>query len=227
MPSLVPLLALAACLQDPQRSESDPTWRITLEPYVWLPSLSGRGETSSSPELDVNVVGEFDVGFPLALRAERPDGRAFTLDALYARWRDSEGSLRTETDVLLLEGGHAWPVGRGCELAAGLRYLEVGFEVTLGPGTGKSDASLLDPWVGARSELALGDDLALRLGADVGGFGVGSDFSWQALALLAWRPAAAWRLELGYRALALDFEDEGLSYDLQAYGPILGLALQL
>lgn len=203
-------------------------WSFTIEPYVWLPSLDGQGSAEGSPSVEVDVVGELDTAFPLALRADAPGGRfALTLDALYAGWRDDEGSLRTDTEVRLLEGGIGLPVGRGWEVTAGLRGVRLDFEVELGSVDEREEASFVDPWIGARSDLALGDAWALRLAGDVGGFGVGSDLSWQALAFLAWLPSSRWRVELGYRALAVDFEDDDLEYDLLAHGPILALAWRL
>jgi hypothetical protein len=68
----------------------------------------------------------------------------------------------------------------------------------------------VDPLVGARirHRLAAGQELLLR--ADVGGFGVGSQFSWNALAAYSWefavRDGVTYSGLLGYRALDVDYE---------------------
>ncbi len=87
-----------------------------------------------------------------------------------------------------------------------------------------------DPFFGARirHELAPGQEVALR--GDIGGFDVGSRFSWQALAtynrhLFDFKgfPVDAY---LGFRALSVDYtQGFGLNkytYDVVQYGPVAG-----
>lgn len=88
-----------------------------------------------------------------------------------------------------------------------------------------------DPFVGARVRhtLAPGQELTVR--GDFGGFGAGSDFSWQAIATYDWRLCATGGYTLdayiGYRALSVDYsQGNGLStyeYDVLQHGPIVGL----
>jgi len=66
---------------------------------------------------------------------------------------------------------------------------------------------------------------------DVGGFGVGSKFSWQALAALNYdfcvRTNVTWSGMLGYKALFVDYsKGSGLTqyeYDMTMHGPIIGV----
>jgi hypothetical protein len=86
---------------------------------------------------------------------------------------------------------------------------------------------LVDPIVGVRYRRDLGERGYLRARADVGGFGVGSDFAWNASVLFGYRFSPGFSANLGYRALAVNF-DEGsgsdrVAYDLSLYGPILGV----
>jgi opacity protein-like surface antigen len=215
-------LSASARSQDAAAGRDD--WKFTVEPYIWLPSLSGQGQTNTSPSVDVNVVGDFDVGLPVAFRAVAPEDRySISFDGLYARWVDDQGATETKTQLGLIEGGFGYPVAKTCSLEAGLRYLEVDYDVDIGAFSSRAKASFLDPWVGARAEFKLADQWSTSIRGDVGGFGVGSDLSWQALALVAWKPSDNWRFDLGYRAFAADFNDSGLEYDLLAYGPIIGV----
>ena len=63
--------------------------------------------------------------------------------------------------------------------------------------------------------------------ADVGGFGVGSDFAWQAVARIDWKFSEKVSATFGYRALDADYEDgEGSSrflYDVLTTGPVAGM----
>ena len=72
------------------------------------------------------------------------------------------------------------------------------------------------------------------LRADVGGFDVGSKFSWNALAAYSWefavRNGVTYSGILGYRALSVDYEQgSGVNkyqYDVVQHGPIMGLTVK-
>jgi hypothetical protein len=69
------------------------------------------------------------------------------------------------------------------------------------------------------------------LSGDVGGFDVGSKFSWQVLALLEHEfcrsRTVTWSAMLGYKALSVDYtQGSGLTlyeYDMTMHGPIFGV----
>jgi len=81
-----------------------------------------------------------------------------------------------------------------------------------------------DPIVGARSRLPLSRRLKLMLRADFGGFGVGSERSYNLGAVLAWSLGERAQLVAGYRHLDVDYDD-GFRYDVATSGPVLGLVL--
>ena len=220
------LLVVAFALAGAARAqETQEDWRVTIEPYVWVPALEGEGSAGGSPEVDfeIDYPGELSAALPLALRIEAPSGHSFVLDGLYARWTDDDGSIETESEVSLVEAGAGVPVGEAWELVAGLRWIELGLEVEIGGADADAEESWIDPWIGARGDVPIGGSWSVRGGADVGGFGVGSDFTWQALGFLAWS-STSWRFDLGYRALSLRFDDDDLDTELLAHGPILGVA---
>lgn len=90
----------------------------------------------------------------------------------------------------------------------------------------------VDPLVGGRIryEIAPGHQLSLR--GDVGGFGVGSKFSWQAVAAyrfdFAQSNGVIYSGILGYRALYVDYaKGEGrqrYGFDMLQHGPVIGLS---
>jgi hypothetical protein len=100
-------------------------------------------------------------------------------------------------------------------------------------GTLSASASVnwVDPLVGARLRHQFAPGLDLSISGDVGGFGAGSKFSWQALATLNYEFAktknVSWSGMIGYKALSVDYsKGEGLSayeYDMTMYGPIFGI----
>jgi hypothetical protein len=62
--------------------------------------------------------------------------------------------------------------------------------------------------------------------ADIGGFGVGSDFSWNALAGFGYKTSETQTAYIGYRALSVDREDgtgdDLFKWDVLYYGPEIG-----
>ena len=89
----------------------------------------------------------------------------------------------------------------------------------------------VDPFVGfrVRHELAPGSELQFL--GDIGGFGVGSDLTWQ---LFAGYGFDFWQSNLhgviGYRALAVDYTSDSNAnrnnLDLILHGPVVGLSFQ-
>ena len=91
----------------------------------------------------------------------------------------------------------------------------------------------VDPFVGMRIRHELAPGQELQFLGDVGGFGVGSDFSWQLFAGYSF-DFSFWQSTLhglvGYRALAVDYsEGSGRnenSVDLVLHGPVAGLSFR-
>lgn len=120
---------------------------------------------------------------------------------------------------------------------AGARYtyLGVDLDVTTERSTisDNGNQSWVDPIIGTRVIVDLSERWQLLMGGDVGGFGVGSDFTWSALGLVGYRfplfGAEATAVG-GYKALYQDF-DEGsgntlFKWNMTMHGPIVGLVIR-
>lgn len=91
----------------------------------------------------------------------------------------------------------------------------------------------VDPFVGAviRHELAPGQNLVLR--GDIGGFGAGSQFSWNVLAAYSFeickQEGVTYSGIFGYRLLDVDYEQGSgrtkYEYDVLQHGPLSGLTI--
>lgn len=92
----------------------------------------------------------------------------------------------------------------------------------------------VDPFVGARIRQQLAPGQAIELRGDVGGFGAGSQFSWQAIAtynsplcVIHGIPVDGY---VGFRALSADFsQGSGRSrfeWDNVIYGPVIGATMR-
>jgi len=156
-----------------------------------------------------------------------------------ARWSSGGGGslkdapvFQRYTAVDLLAGARYWhqeaDLKFGLSAAVDLNGLVVSRNRAIARG---GDVDWVDPLVGFRIRhgLAPGQELVLR--ADVGGFDVGSQFSWNVLAAytfdFAVRDGVTYSGVLGYRALSVDFEKNSgankYEYDVVQHGPLIGL----
>jgi hypothetical protein len=150
-------------------------------------------------------------------------------------------------------GSQCSPGSTAFDLLAGARYwhqeLDVSADVTgtlafggpLGITIRRSRAiarsgsvDWVDPFVGARLEQQLAPNKGVVLRGDVGGFGAGSEFSWQAIATynsplceIRGIPVDGY---VGFRALSADFsQGSGRSrfeFDNVIYGPVIGATMR-
>jgi hypothetical protein len=75
-----------------------------------------------------------------------------------------------------------------------------------------------DPFIGLRGRLYLSRSWDLAEKCDIGGFGVGSELAWQAEAAVGYQINRHIFAEAGYRALGMNYKDNGLTYDVIALG---------
>jgi len=216
---------------DLNAARQQPHWRFEVAPLLWLASIEGQGGDGSAPSVDIgqdwSPFGSINGGFMLAFEARAPDERFSLLaDGLVLSLADDEGALRTDTDALMFEFGAGLPLdaAKNWEAIAGLRYVDLEFGTELAGFSTNARQTWIDPWIGVRGDVELGGRWGMGMRADVGGFGVGTQFSWQALAALQAHLGKSVRFDIGYRAIGLDFDDDELEYDALIHGPQVALA---
>jgi opacity protein-like surface antigen len=74
--------------------------------------------------------------------------------------------------------------------------------------------------------LRLNDRLALTAYGDVGGFGVGSEFTWQTFATLDYKVAENATVSAGFRYIHIDYQKGRNDISLQMAGPIIGASIR-
>lgn len=75
-----------------------------------------------------------------------------------------------------------------------------------------------DPYIGVRGRYNISERFYLTAKADIGGFGAGSDLSWQAEAAVGMMVTKNIFSEVGYRALGVDYNKDGLHMDTVTHG---------
>ncbi|MBF9032339.1 hypothetical protein HKCCE3408_18220 [Rhodobacterales bacterium HKCCE3408] len=128
---------------------------------------------------------------------------------------------------LTLAAGRRFDTGGGStiDVLGGLRGWRLDGLVSV-PAVGVSlapEQSFVDPIIAVRGNAPLSDRWSLLGYIDVGGFGVGSDLTWQAAVTANYQATDNLYLSVGYRHLFLDYEDGGTVFEGSMTGPLLGL----
>lgn len=85
--------------------------------------------------------------------------------------------------------------------------------------------TFVDPVTAIRFNSQIAPRLSLLAYGDVGGFGVGSDLTWQGVATLNYRTGKSLYLSAGYRHLYLDRPSGGTRFEGYLSGPLAGATL--
>jgi len=90
-------------------------------------------------------------------------------------------------------------------------------------------ASWVDPLVGLQYNVPIGESWRFNLRGDIGGFGIGSDFTYQMLANFRWQASERFGVVFGYRVIGFDYEEghdaDYERYDLVQQGPLVGMTI--
>ena len=87
----------------------------------------------------------------------------------------------------------------------------------------------MDPLIVARLKGAINNKWLLQLRADMGGFGIGSQFAWQLQPDVYFRVSKLFEVGLGYRIISMNYHtgtegtDSWFLFDMEEYGPQLRL----
>jgi hypothetical protein len=240
----------AAILANPAAAQNaappNDAWTFTLSPYLWFSGLGGEvtnphgGGTFSADFGD--IFGTMKLSF-MGLAEARRGKFSLLTDVMYLNLQQgvpvpglgaySGGSARTQSAELSVIGLYTVTeasAGR-VELGGGIRGWWFDTELKLDPGalpgkTQSASTSWVDPVLAARGVLRLNDRLSLTAYGDVGGFGVGSEFTWQTFATLDYRVAENATVSGGFRYIRIDYEKGRTDISLEMAGPIIGASIR-
>lgn len=218
-------------------------WKHEFAPYLWGAAMSGQaGIGSLAADVDMSfsdIVDDLELGFMGTYRATG-ERYVINVDAIYmglgATEKGPGGAFKADIDMdqtaLEVDGGYR--VTERFTALVGLRYVDLSGKVAIDGPLGvqrspESGADWVDPVVGAIYALPIGERWSTSFRGDVGGFGVGSDFSWQAIATLRWQATPTLGVLAAYRYLSMDYESGHNSnyfkYDIDSQGPALGVVM--
>lgn len=227
--------------QQPPTMTSD-DWQVSVTPYLWMTNLSGTntiGPITAPIEIDFSdLIDRLKFAFAAHFEVSKKNwGGMF--DFNYAAIGDNQvlttplgetADFNFDIFYLDLWGFYRIPGERqSFDILAGTRYrkleLDLRFTTGLNPGF---DVSWWDPMIGGRYIAKLHPSkLDFQFRADVGGFGAGSEHTWEIITGVIFKPTPKILIPVLYRYLDVDYmEGSGLDffrYDAVEQGLLLGI----
>jgi hypothetical protein len=210
-------------------------WDVTVAPYFMGAAMSGT-TTVRGRQLDVEVSAS-DIFSNLQFGAmgvvvARKGKWGFGADAIWM----ALGTTVSNTNVDFNQGAFAFyglrRLGAAADLTFGLRVNTLQGKLTfnaLGVDVSQ-DKTWVDPLVGLILRSPRRHRVHAQVYTEIGGFGAGSDFTWQIFPTVGFKFTDRFSLELGYRWLDLDYKtgdgNDQFAYDVLTQGPIGGLAFR-
>ena len=212
-------------------------WSFEVTPYIWAPSFDTSLDIGPNPPVDssTSLLDILDGAFLVYGEARRGAwtilGEFNYLDLSDAFGKIPSGSLAgIEVSGIMasISAGYAFydhPDLR-VEGMAGLRAWDLDATTSVLSFETTTSKSWVDPLIGLRFKAPLTENLDLSGLANIGGFGVGSDFQWEAIAKVDWSVSDLMTLSAGYRHLDVDFNDNGTVIDMEMSGPFIAVGFK-
>ncbi len=216
-------------------------WSKELALYLWGISLDGTQVIRGVPiEVDVgfgDILDDLDLAFTTHFETKKDDWM-IVFDVNYAKLGPEAVGPVDDIEVKFgfVELGGGYRLGDRFHLLFGARYIALDVDVELVetslPVTRiAGDQGWIDPYIGGRFEVPIGERWSFIGRLDVGGFGVGSDFAWNVAALFEVDVAQRASLIFGFGVLDVDYEDGSgrdlFAYDIRHQGAIVALNFKL
>ena len=225
-----------------QEQSKKKSWDFTVAPYLMLPNMNGdiavrgiQGEISANTG---DILNNLDFAFMIYAEASN-DKWAITLDALYmklsmkgvtpllsreANFEMKQLAITTTGMYRLCSWAEAGIGGRINSMWATAIIAPVDYIL---PGTNFSDnLTWFDPIIVARVMQQFNNKWRVGLYSDIGGFGLGSKFTWQVYPFVGYQFGKVFEVDLAYRWLGINYDNgsdtDYFKYDMLISGPEIG-----
>ncbi|WP_455854197.1 hypothetical protein [Ensifer canadensis] len=236
---IAPLLAPTA-----QQQETESGWKFTVAPYFWMAGLTGDTAQFGLPEVHIDssfgdIWDHLDFAF-MATGEARDGPYSIFGDVIYtdlsADGHTPNGILANSVDVKsktfagLLGVGYAIYEDQSSNLdfVGGLKVWSVDSTLSFSGGLlngrkREDSATWVDAVAGLRGAYYFTPEFYMT-GWGLVGAG-GADLDWDAALGLGYKFTDTISVVAGYRALGVDYSDDGFKFDAVQHGPILGVAI--
>lgn len=239
----VAAMILVAPMVSAQSSSNE--WQFAIAPYVWLAgmdgslTIGGHEEGDGSVDFD-NIIDSLEFAF-MGHFDMRNEHWVISSDLLfldlggsrdYTEGDDTLGTVSTGFDATLFEVVGGYRVTPAVTLLAGARLVDMGMSIswegTLEDRRLDASKTFVDPLVGLHVFAPLSQKWWFGFRGDVGGFGVGSELTWQAYADIGFRVSHVVSVLAGYHVIDMDYESATdvvpVELDIQVSGPQIAIA---
>jgi hypothetical protein len=220
-------------------------WTFTVAPYFWAAGISGEVGQFGLPPVHADasfsdIFDHLDFG-AMAIGEARYDRYSIFGDIMYSKISGAAGTPRgilaasvevsSETFAGLIGAGYSVlenSSGR-LEVVGGARVWSVDTEISFSGGilnsVSRSDgATWVDAVAGLKGNYSITPEVYLTAWGLVGAGG--ADIDWDVAGAIGYRFNDRIAAVAGYRALGVDYRDDGFVFDVVQQGPILGMVVR-
>ena len=248
---LLPILCLVSFLFQfsalAQTEEKGKKFDFLVEPYIMFPNMNGETGLGDVLNIPVNanpgdIFSRLQMAFMLntEMKAEK---WAVTSDLVYMRLNQDirPGLVINSGEVtakqFIWEAAGLYRVRPFLEVGIGgrLNSLDMGVDVVVNdPPIGEvgvrtfsssETKTWYDPIIVTRLTTDFKEKWELQFRGDIGGFGIGSDLTWQLQGYVGYRFSDLFLLTAGYRVIYMDFESgqapRAFVFDMHQFGPVI------
>jgi hypothetical protein len=225
-----------------QVSDSAKKWHFITDVYLIFPYMNGEAGVGNIVTVPVDA-NPGDIFSKLMIAGmfyfEANTARwAITTDFVYMNLNQevTPGTLIHSGEVgaeqFVWETAFLYRLAPFLELGAGGRFNNLQTDIDIRRNvfpagtlevTGSASKTWIDPIIIARLSADIKDKWLFQLRGDVGGFGMGSDFTWQLQAFAGYRFSRVFQVSAGYRILSIDYDkgsdSDRFIYNVDTFGP--------
>jgi hypothetical protein len=227
-----------------QTAAPEKKWNFLTDVYLMFPYMDGEtgiGNLITVP-VDANpgdIFSKLKMAAMLYIEAET-DKWAISSDLVYMNLNQEvtpgtlfhSGEVRAKEFIWEPAGFYRivpfWEVGVGgrlTSLSMDIDALRNVFPAGTEEVTASGSKIWFDPVIITRLSADIKDKWLFQFRGDVGGFGIGSDLTWQLQAYAGYRFGKIFQLTAGYRILSIDYDKgadaERFIYNVDTFGPVI------
>jgi hypothetical protein len=229
-----------------QQADTVKKWNFLVDVYLMFPNMNGETGIGQSLVLPVNanpgdIFSKLQMGGFLYLEAQT-DKYAITSDIVYMNLVQevTPGTILNSGEVdakqFIWEFAGLYRLSSFLEIGIGgrLNYIQAGVDAQINviPSgteaiTGRQSKTWFDPILIARFATDIKDKWLFQIRGDLGGFNIGSVYSWQLQGYAGYRFAKWFQLTAGYRILSTKYlsgeAPKEFIFNVNEFGPVVRL----